>query len=660
MAGEKEYKIRIATEGDPSGAKEVEKAIDDTTDSAKRLEEATESIDSFTSGGTTTLSADLRKAEKAAEDFTEAVEDAAAATKDFSKAPPLPFKPSEVQPAAKSIAELTSEVQRLERELEQVPVGGEAFVALGKKVGAARRDLADAHQETRKLAGVMGRGGNGGMAVLEFSRAFEDAQYGIRGVLNNIPGLIAMLGGGAGLAGVISLAAVAGTQLWEAFANSKDAEEGVDAIAEAADKLEKRLKALRDRRQEIAKIPTIDSTAGITEATTALRLQTEGFQQNIQAVKDRIAAEEKLDAILNQGALGEVDRAEASGKISGDDAAKRRADIERSAKQRQVARAAELSKLDEAVAAETREAARRELILAQFKKGAAEEQLRLAQEESDKLSDALKSRADLNALRQAVERADAEVAALGVPESQRNAAGRQRRAEDADSRLAGPLREMFRQSVERLDALFAAQADLARVESGGVPKGLEGLAKDGEAAAEQVAKFRQSLEAADKAVNDAAASFKLAEQSSQAAQYRQENQSQASSDQDAASQMVDLQSQRAEAGQRSREQIEGVLAAVLGAIGEAANQPAVQTQAEQVRKVIADGLQASEEGQVSDMLRRLVDRISTGDARRAGLLQQVLQVLDLSANNDRNLENQLRDIMGRVQALEANQGNPNP
>src|SRR6476646_3674093 len=31
-------------------------------------------------------------------------------------------------------------------------------------------------------------------ALLEFSRAAEDAQYGIRGVLNNIPGLIQMLG----------------------------------------------------------------------------------------------------------------------------------------------------------------------------------------------------------------------------------------------------------------------------------------------------------------------------------------------------------------------------------------------------------------------------------------------------------------------------------
>jgi hypothetical protein len=52
-----------------------------------------------------------------------------------------------------------------------------------------------------------------GRAALEFSRAAEDAQYGIAGVLNNLPGLVMMLGGGAGLAGALSLAAVGATQL---------------------------------------------------------------------------------------------------------------------------------------------------------------------------------------------------------------------------------------------------------------------------------------------------------------------------------------------------------------------------------------------------------------------------------------------------------------
>lgn len=56
-----------------------------------------------------------------------------------------------------------------------------------------------------------------GMGVLYASQAFEDMQYGVRAVLNNIPLLITAIGGGAGLAGAVSLAAVAGNLLYENY-----------------------------------------------------------------------------------------------------------------------------------------------------------------------------------------------------------------------------------------------------------------------------------------------------------------------------------------------------------------------------------------------------------------------------------------------------------
>ncbi len=64
---------------------------------------------------------------------------------------------------------------------------------------------------------------NVGRAALEGSRALEDLQYGIGGVLNNIPGLVTMLGGPAGLAAAISLTAVGLTQLvkhWDEIAGA--------------------------------------------------------------------------------------------------------------------------------------------------------------------------------------------------------------------------------------------------------------------------------------------------------------------------------------------------------------------------------------------------------------------------------------------------------
>jgi len=53
---------------------------------------------------------------------------------------------------------------------------------------------------------------NSSMGFLAFSQAVEDSQYGVNGILNNIPMMVMGFGGSMGLAGAISLAAVAATQ----------------------------------------------------------------------------------------------------------------------------------------------------------------------------------------------------------------------------------------------------------------------------------------------------------------------------------------------------------------------------------------------------------------------------------------------------------------
>jgi catalase-peroxidase len=102
--------------------------------------------------------------------------------------------------------------------LNDPAVVAKVVTALEGVAAEARRTAESVDQvaDSTKQLGTTGYGskGNAGTAALEFSRAFEDAQYGIRGVLNNIPSLIFALGGGAGLAGALSIAAVAGSQLW--------------------------------------------------------------------------------------------------------------------------------------------------------------------------------------------------------------------------------------------------------------------------------------------------------------------------------------------------------------------------------------------------------------------------------------------------------------
>lgn len=70
-------------------------------------------------------------------------------------------------------------------------------------------------KELRRQTLLAGKAGNNGaLGFLAFSQAVEDAQYGIRGVLNNIPQMILGFGLGAGLAGALSLAAVGAVVLY--------------------------------------------------------------------------------------------------------------------------------------------------------------------------------------------------------------------------------------------------------------------------------------------------------------------------------------------------------------------------------------------------------------------------------------------------------------
>lgn len=54
-----------------------------------------------------------------------------------------------------------------------------------------------------------GKGGRIGLGILALGQAVDDAQYGFRSIVNNIPQMVYMFGGSAGLAGGVGIAAVA-------------------------------------------------------------------------------------------------------------------------------------------------------------------------------------------------------------------------------------------------------------------------------------------------------------------------------------------------------------------------------------------------------------------------------------------------------------------
>jgi hypothetical protein len=347
---DKEFKFHLKTTGDPKGAKEVEDAIDDVADATAAL--------TTTSGGTVTLDREFKETALDARNLQEAVEDLTVATKDLAAVPALPIQPAEIKQAERSISDLTSELGRLQRELEAVPVGGSAFQTLAGQVAAAQGRLNAAQQQAKALGSTVGRGGNAGMAVLEFSRAFEDAQYGIRGVLNNIPGLIAMLGGGAGLAGVISLAAVAATQLWERLKAPENAEEEFESVEDTLKALADQFKALNARRKEGERSSLADIFDGESKS---MGHATEKVLANIEALKERERVAGEIDKLQTEAAIADIGRRVASGDLEENKASDLVFGLREQLAAREIDRLKRIGGLDESAFEAKEEAARNEL-----------------------------------------------------------------------------------------------------------------------------------------------------------------------------------------------------------------------------------------------------------------------------------------------------------
>lgn len=121
-----------------------------------------------------------------------------------------------------------AEMQRLERQLD-------ALHGVTPKVAEAVEEVS---KKQRNL----------GQATLEASRALEDLQYGVGGVVNNIPSLTQALGAGAGLTGILSVATVvlvkAGGAVYDFY---QEMEEANRINTEWSKGLDKSTSNLRDR-----------------------------------------------------------------------------------------------------------------------------------------------------------------------------------------------------------------------------------------------------------------------------------------------------------------------------------------------------------------------------------------------------------------------------
>lgn len=156
----------------------------------------------------------------------------------------------------------------------------------------------DSQQATRSVK-------NMGQGMLQVAYFMDDVQYGIRGIMNNIPGLVMGFGGGAGLAGAISIAVLAGAKLYEWMGKTEDksadlAKKMKEQSKEIAESYRKSLRAsyqaLQEfNQQERTKTVNEDYQNYVKGITREFEYQTEELEKQIRLRREEAARKKGID-----------------------------------------------------------------------------------------------------------------------------------------------------------------------------------------------------------------------------------------------------------------------------------------------------------------------------------------------------------------------------
>lgn len=164
-----------------------------------------------------------------------------------------------------------------------------------------------------------------GMGILEMSRAFEDAQYGMRGVLNNLPGMVMSFGGSMATAAKLSIAAVSAQMtatMWDnPYVRTGRAALFGNLFGDEDTSKEEMLKVPRERTERARGVLRDRSSAGadrnsraMDARTTAERGGFEHYEREAAAADELASAERELAEARMEGLEGTA-RAEAMAAI---------------------------------------------------------------------------------------------------------------------------------------------------------------------------------------------------------------------------------------------------------------------------------------------------------------------------------------------------------
>lgn len=204
---------------------------------------------------------------------------------------------AKVQASGGNAAGLARQVEQRDTQAGMLVAQIEALGNAGGKAEAALKPLRELHDLQPKI-GAGGR--NMGQAMLQVGYAMQDAQYGMRGVINNIPSILMYMGGGAGLAGVATLAAVAVSTLGPAFANMFS-DDPSGRLKKLTDQLAELKKHSEETRKELAKENEKKWFDSLQDDTRAFQALNDEIARNISLEQNR--RRNKIEEESSQAAL---------------------------------------------------------------------------------------------------------------------------------------------------------------------------------------------------------------------------------------------------------------------------------------------------------------------------------------------------------------------
>jgi hypothetical protein len=240
--------------------------------------------------------------------------------------------------AAKSMADLRKNVEMLTKEVDAAALDTKEYEDALQRLAAEQAQLAAAEKKhyeqltrVRKEHGATATSTkNSGAATLEFSRALEDAQYGINGVLNNLPGLVQNLGGGAGLAGVISIAAVGITFLVRQLGNlGETAEEKAKRLDMITSTFANINRAIDEYVSKAVDKRFADEEAAARKVEAANDAISDSIERKITALDDELRRQHELRKATRERMEAEIElRRLTDPNFSEEDAARSRAKLQ--------------------------------------------------------------------------------------------------------------------------------------------------------------------------------------------------------------------------------------------------------------------------------------------------------------------------------------------